>query len=428
MDRSQTSTSRTQSVALADGTAPAAGEPLAILHQLARDLASPLELDIVLRNALLAAVQLTGAQHATLLLLDQLGEQIRYRVALDNGNLAPLDLVAKPMMAKGLAGSVARAHHTAVVSDTEQDERWLPGPGLGDLRSALVAPLICGGRALGVLTLASETPDYFEPAHIQQVEILAGQAANAIELAQREIASPAAAPAGVPDQPAQPPRHQDRQAEPVNSDPVGLAAPMAGEPLATAKPPAAPPARAQDTVVLAAELRGLSAAAAKLGPVVCFAEVLDVYAQTLALIVRRYNGMMVQTAGDTLLAVFEWAGDSALVARAALELQETARRLAERWQARFALAPVPLNIGLARGPALIGRIDPHEGTCAAVGTVLGQAERLRELARPGEILVAEEIGLMLTGAEPFELIALPPLQLGGALKQQIYRLRPASAA
>lgn len=427
MDRSQTSTSRTQSVALADGTAPAAGEPLAILHQLARDLASPPELDMILRNALLAAVQLTGAQHATLLLLDQPGEQIRYRVALDNGNLAPLDLVAKPMMTKGLAGWVARAHHTAVVSDTEQDARWLPGPGLGDLRSALVTPLICGGRALGVLTLASETPDYFDPAHVQQVEILAGQTANAIELAQREIASPA--PAGNSDQLAQPPKHQERQGEPGDSYLGDLAAPIIGQHLPEApKPPAAPPARAQDTVVVAAELRGLSAAAAKHGPAICFAEVLDVYAQTLGLVVRRYHGMMVQTAGDTLLAVFEWAGDGALVARAALELQETARRLAEHWQARFALVPVPLNIGLARGPALIGRIDPHEGTCAAVGTVIGQAERLRELARPGEILVAEEIGLMLTGVEPFELIALPPLQLGGALKQQIYRLRPASAA
>lgn len=424
MDTSQTSTSRTQSVALADGTAPAAGEPLAILHQLARDLASPPELDIILRNALLAAVQLTGAQHATLLLLDQAGEQIRYRVALDNGNLAPLDLVAKPMMTKGLAGWVARAHHTAVVSDTEQDPRWLPGPGLGDLRSALVTPLICAGRALGVLTLASETPDYFEPAHIQQIEILAAQAASTIELAQREKAGPAPALEDETAQQAQRPSSRERQGEPGSDDVGEPAEPMVGQ-----RSPAAPtpPARAQDTVALAAELRGLSAAAAKLGPAICFAEVLDVYAQTLALIVHRYNGMMVQTAGDTLLAVFEWAGDGARVARAALELHETARRLAERWQARLGIAPVPLNIGLARGPALIGRIEPREGTCAAVGTVVSQAERLRELARPGEILVAEEIGLMLTGAEPFELIALPPLQLGGALKQQIYRLRPASA-
>jgi len=390
LDTSQTSTNRNHSVALADSTAPTTNASIALLHQFARDLIAPPELHDILRRALLTAVELTGAQHATLLLLDEMGEQIRYRVALDNGNLAPLELVAKPMMSKGLAGWVARAQQSALVQDTEQDQRWLPAPGLGDLRSALVTPLICVGQVLGVLTLGSETPGHFLSEHVPLIEILGAQTAGAIKLTTTTTT--------------------DNNHRPSSKPLPDLASAML-------------PPRAQDTVALAAELRGLSTAAAKLPPEVCFEDILNLYIQTMYGIVHDYHGMMVHSDGDTLLVVFEANGGGAVVAaRAALAMQIQMQPLCASWHRRFRLNIGLLNIGIAHGMALLDRMIPRQATCRVVGAVITQATRLCELARGGEILVADDMHLALNNIDGFELTALPPLHLGAAITQSIYRL------
>ena len=390
LDTSQTSTNRNHPTALTDRTAPATDASIALLHAFVRDLFALPDLHDILRSALLTAVQLTGAQHGTLLLLDQPGQQIRYRVALDNGNLAPLELIAKPMMSKGLAGWVVRARQTALVHDTEQDQRWLPAPGLGDLRSALVTPLICMGQVLGVLTLGSEAPGHFLGEHVPLIEILGAQTASAIKLAQATTTDN---------------NHQ-------------LAAPAPPDMALAMLPP-----RAQDTVALAAELRGLSAAAAKLPPEVCFEDVLNIYIQTMLNIVQDYHGMMVHIDGDSLLAVFEANGDGPVAAaRAALAVQTSMQQLCAGWHQRFGLNIGPFNIGLAHGLALLDRMIPHQASCRVVGAVIGQAVRLCELARGGEILVADDMHLALNSIDGFELTALPPLHLGAAITQRIYRL------
>ena len=389
MDTSQPSPRRSDSAALAATTAPATEIPILTLHRLARDLAAPLELHDVLQKALAAAVQLTGAHHATLLLLDESGEQIRYRVALDNGNLAPLELVAKPMMRKGLAGWVVRAKCTALVEDTEQDQRWLPGPGLGDLRSALVTPLMSAGQMLGVLTLGSEATGHFRSEHIAPTELVAALIASAIVLG--------------------------RACSAENDWSLGQPEPPAI--------PAMIPPRTQDTVALAAELRGLSIAVAKLPPEVCFEDILNVYIHTMGGIVRHYHGMMVHNEGDAVLAIFETNGGGALAAaRAAVAMQSALQQLYADWHTRFRLNLGLLNIGIAQGPALLDRMLPRQASCRAVGEVITQAMRLRELARSSEILVADEMYRALSGVQTFELTALPPLHLGAAVTQNIYRL------
>jgi len=390
LDTSQTSTNRSHPIALADRTASATDASIALLHAFARDLFALPDLHDILRRALLTAVELTGAQHGTLLLLDQSGEQIRYRVALDNGNLAPLELVAKPMMSKGLAGWVVRARQTALVHDTEQDQRWLPAPGLGDLRSALVMPLVCMGQVLGVLTLGSESPGHFFGEHVPLIEILGAQTASAIKLAQASAT--------------------DDNHQPPTAAPPDMALTML-------------PPRTQDTIALAAELRGLSAAAAKLPPEVCFEDVLNIYIQTIHRIVQDYGGMMVDINGDSLLAVFEANGGGAVAAaRAALAAQTSMQQLCGGWHQRFGLNIGPFDIGMAHGLALLDRMIPHQTSCRVVGAVIGQAARLCELARGGEILVADDMHLALNSIDGFELTALPPLHLGAAITQRIYRL------
>jgi class 3 adenylate cyclase len=378
----QTGMDRRATAALAAVNDTANGDTIAALHRFALDMAGPSDLDELLKSALLAAARLTGAAHATVLLLDEQGQQIRYRVALDNGNLAPLDLVAGPMMSRGLAGWVARERQAALIPDTEQDSRWLPGPGLGDLRSAVVAPLLCYDRMLGMITLGHEAPGHFTPNHLRLLEIVCAPIALAVDHA-RLMESRADAPHAWPGQP-----------EPAVCE----------------------------VVALSAELRGLTGAAAKLAPAALFGEVLDVYLQTMDEIVRQHAGILDNIAGDTLLAIFSRAERAAADAvQAAMAMRAGAQRLCAEWRARQGISMGSLDIGIALGSAAIGSLSTRPGAGHAVGEVLGAATRLRELARSGEILVSSAVAAALD-AGTFTVEALQPLRLRDAAPQQIFRI------
>ena len=269
------------------------------LHGFAQHIADAPDLSELLRSALLAATRLTGARHATVLLLDDQAQHIRYRVALESGNLAPLELIAKPMMRRGLAGWVARERLAALVADTEQDPRWLPGPGSGDLRSAIVAPLLLGPRMLGMITLGHETPGHFSHEHLRLLEVFCATVALAVEHAQ--VVSAAA------------------------SAPDPWSAP-AGAKLAPTPEEALPRPAARTIVALSAELRGLSSMTLDLPPAVLFDDVLDAYYARMDVIVRQHNGVTDNTAGDTLLVIFARHGQAAEDAvRAAIHMREFGR-------------------------------------------------------------------------------------------------------
>ena len=342
---------------LAVGGAASEDDTIEALHGFAQHIADAPDLSALLRSALLAATRLTGARHATALLLDDQAQHIRYRVALDSGNLAPLELIAKPMMRRGLAGWVARERVAALIVDTEQDSRWLPGPGLGDLRSAIVAPLLLGTRMLGMITLGHETPSHFSNEHLRLLEVFCATVALAIEHAHLESNS-----ASAPD---------------PWSAPAGAKLPPAPVP-----DEAQPRPSARTVVALSAELRGLSSMMLDLPPVVLFDDVLDAYFARMDAIIRQYGGDIDNIAGDTLLAIFarpEHAADDA--AGAAIEMRASAAHLGAHWRANLGVSAGSLDIGIARGEAAIGLLSVSHGTSRAVGPVVSVAMRLRDLAR-----------------------------------------------
>jgi len=394
---SQTSKDRIDTAPLAAEFKASDDIVIEALHGFAQDISSAPDLNALLRSALLAATQLTGAQHATALLFDDQAQNIRYRVALDNGNLAPLELVAKPMMRRGLAGWVARERAAALAVDTEQDERWLPGPGLGDLRSAIVAPLLLGARMLGIITLGHETPGHFSNTHLRLLELLCPPVALAIDHARIAADSPSG-----PD---------------PWSAPAGAKLPAAAEP---AEPQPRPSART--IVALAAELRGLTGMATELPPEALFDDVLDAYFTLMVSIIRQHEGDIDSIAGDALLATFSRAEQGADdAARAAIQMRVSAAQLGAQWRAHLGVHAGSLDIGIARGEAVIGSLGLSLGASRAVGPVVGAAMRLRDLARGGEILVSGDIAEHLHDAT-FAVRALRPLRLPDGATQPIFRV------
>jgi class 3 adenylate cyclase len=392
---SQTSTDRTATAPLAAESRASEDTLIEALHGFAQDIAGAPELSALLRSALLAATRLTAARHATVLLLDEQAQHIRYRVALDNGNLAPLELVAKPMMRRGLAGWVARERVAALVADTEQDERWLPGPGLGDLRSAIVAPLLLGTRLLGLITLGHEAPGHFSAEHLRLLEVLCAPVALAIDHARQAADSPSppdpwSAPAGA--------KLQDA-AEPTESRP---------------RP------SARTIVALAAELRGLTSMAMELPPEALFDDVLDAYFTLMVAIIRQNEGDVDSIAGDVLLAIFSRAEQGADdAAHAALQMRASAARLDAHWRANLGIHAGSLDIGIACGEAAIGSLSLSPSVSRAVGPAVGAAMRLRDLARGGEILVSGDIAEQLHD-NTLAVRALRPLRLPDGATQPIF--------
>jgi adenylate cyclase len=381
-------------------SADSARNMLAAFYEAARDLGESESVDEVLRRALASAAALTISSHGTVLLLDDNGERVAYRVSLDSENVAPLQMVAGPMMRQGLAGWVVRERRAALIDDAEQDDRWLPGPGLGDIRSALAVPLIEGGRPFGVLTLAHVLPYHYTAEHQRLLEALSAQTALAIRSVQRPAAS---------EEPA---------------------ANALGE---GASDTAAEAPSVQEVVTLFVGIHGFTRASERLAPEVLVKEVLDVYVQAMTQALQRYDAHIDQCSGDQILAVFGYPAqqpdDVQRALRAALAMRQMAGRMRATWRSRLGVE-LGIAIGISRGHVAVGRVG-HSGRAdyTVIGDAVGMAGRLQKLGRSGEILATADVIDALNAAEAdFTIEALPPLSIqryNGM--QQIYRVGEPSA-
>lgn len=365
-------------------TVSAATNTTTALHQFARSLVDRPTLDELLAQALRTAAQLTASPHATVLLLDA-SEHICYRVALDSGNLAPLALVAGPMMQRGLVGWVVRERRTALVRDTMHDARWLPGPGLGDLRSAIVMPLCYGEQVLGVLTLGHEIAHHYQPEHIALVETIGAQIALALALL------------GQRDMPAMsPPQTAAHIAHEVHPQPEIAAA-----------------------VVLAAELRGFAPVADTPQEMLAVAKSKGAFFQAALGIVAHHSSTHTAIHGDMLLTVFGAANGAvqAVQAAAALKAAVDGLRMGEQHQFQH----VSLDIGISYG-SVITLTLPGTGPLVYVsGLAVTSARRLCALAH-NEVLLAQPVAEALTLHTQLVLRSLPPFQGLPGVSQSVFQL------
>ena len=79
-----------------------------------------------------------------------------------------------------------------------------------------------------------------------------------------------------------------------------------------------------------------------------------------------------------------------------------------------------LRVGLALGPVL-----SFEGDL--FGPTVNLASRLVNIARPGTVLISDELAVRLHDAPAFTLRSLRPLRLKGIGRAHVWVLRPANA-
>jgi GAF domain-containing protein len=127
-----------------------------LLLKISQELATKLDLEMLLPRILQLTVEFIGAASGSLVVLNETGDVVM-------GSLAYKGIIQKKQsttlvdkVQHGLAGWVVENKQPVLVDSTQDDPRWTPGVwegGNAGSRSAICVPLISQDRVAGVLTL-----------------------------------------------------------------------------------------------------------------------------------------------------------------------------------------------------------------------------------------------------------------------------------
>jgi signal transduction histidine kinase len=155
---------------------------LATIHAIASEVSQTLDLDNLLNASLQRLVQITQAEHASIMLVEEDDSSLLVTRAVlgvpgTSGNFARFPI------GSGIAGWAAQQRKSVLVDDVNTDERWVTVPG-GSLRrregAMLSVPLVVQGEVLGVVTLSHQQPGFFTENHLRLLNACAGAIAIGI--------------------------------------------------------------------------------------------------------------------------------------------------------------------------------------------------------------------------------------------------------
>lgn len=143
------------------------------------------DVDKVMERVIKLMTSAVGAQKASLFLHQE--SNVNWDHIFLMRDLKPNEtfVVLRTVLDDGLAGWVIRYKTTALVHDTETDERWhVFEDDTNTVRSALCVPFLHEDEVLAVLTLVHPEPNHFNEHHVRLMTIAANQASVAILNAQ----------------------------------------------------------------------------------------------------------------------------------------------------------------------------------------------------------------------------------------------------
>ncbi len=159
-------------------------QELSRLLEVSRMLAGTHSLDAVLnKTAETAVLIIRSATYATLQLLEEEGEGLVLHTRAAAGGPKPRKEVLLMRPGEGIAGHAVRENRLLNVPDVLNDPRYLRVEDPPPYRSLMVAPLTIEGRPLGTLSVSSPEVDAFTSHDEQLLQLLADQAAVAMESA-----------------------------------------------------------------------------------------------------------------------------------------------------------------------------------------------------------------------------------------------------
>lgn len=152
------------------------------LIDISRDLASTLDIDVLLRRIVQAAADLSDSEEASILLYDNLKEQLYFEAAT-NLNKPYLRGLSVPVDAS-IAGWIVKNRQPLILSDAARDKRYFGHIGKvtnTEAKTLLGVPLISKDNVVGALEAINKRSGEFNDDDLNVLSILGAQAAVAIE-------------------------------------------------------------------------------------------------------------------------------------------------------------------------------------------------------------------------------------------------------
>jgi class 3 adenylate cyclase/putative methionine-R-sulfoxide reductase with GAF domain len=354
-----------------------------IIQQISAEITSTLELDRILDIVLSAMDRILGFRHAMILLKNR-GED-KLKVVACRGyehgttgaeiafGLGVIGVVAqrRRMMRIGNIGPSLR-YLTAVRTNLQEagqlaaDQSAVSLPGLPNVQSQLAMPLLVKDQLIGVLAVESPKSNAFDELDEIVLNIVANQAATAIENARMY-------------QMVEQLSRLKRFFSPQLAEMIVEGG--AEDPLKTHR---------REITVVFLDLRGFTTFAEQVEPEEVMG-VLREYHAEMGKLILEHEGTLERFTGDGMMIFFNdpvpVANPAERALRMALAMRERVRAISAKWRRRgYDLA---LGIGIAQGYATIGAIG-FEGRWdyGAIGTVTNLAARLCGEAKGEQILVS----------------------------------------
>jgi adenylate cyclase len=172
-----------------------------------------------------------------------------------------------------------------------------------------------------------------------------------------------------------------------------------------------------DAVILFADLRGFTRMAEKFSPTQVVL-LLNEYFSLLTNVAYRYNGVIFNMAGDSLLVGFGVPFEQPDAAERAIncgnQMLAEFDALSVEWRARHGLE-TGLGIGVNKGEVVAGNVGSAAySNFTIIGDAVNIASRLMQRARAGELLLSDRVMEVLKPTQIFmQALPLPPLTLRG---------------
>jgi signal transduction histidine kinase len=152
------------------------------LIDIARDLASTLDLDILLSRIVHAAAEISGAEAASILLFDETSRQLYFQVATNMDESTRRGIVVP--LEGSIAGWIVNNRQTVRIANVHDDPRFFSSveqtTGFST-KSILGIPLVTKNKIVGVLEALNKPKGKFTDTDESMLVVLGAQAAVAIE-------------------------------------------------------------------------------------------------------------------------------------------------------------------------------------------------------------------------------------------------------
>lgn len=149
------------------------------LFEVSRQLMSPLTLDAVLHDILLALQKVIDFDAGGVYLINEVSGEVESISSIGYEKVLEVDLRMK--IGQGVVGWVARTGEPQIVPDTSKDDRYINAR--PQTKSEMVVPIRLENKLVGVINLESDKPDAFTEESKEILLTFAPQAAISIERA-----------------------------------------------------------------------------------------------------------------------------------------------------------------------------------------------------------------------------------------------------